>query len=1406
MTTKYTNYRFFKVVMVLLLISNTVLAQNSCFTVNPIQGLSFTESGGMKSRTFSHSCSSGTFSIYVPPTVSEWVSADVTGSIITITVQPNSLGSRSIGLSLLYNGSTTNAGILIEQDGNANPPCTASLWYPDNNLDGQGDPYEDPVSACVKPYGNWTLTPYGGGPNVENYNWIATKAYNLNNTLQTSSKAYFDELGKPLQTQSWNVKTDSIWATQQLYDVQGRNILQTFSAPIGTGTNFTYKNGFIKQANNSSDYASNNYEGVKAENPDSVGNSINTLGWYYSENNNHEPYQDVTQYPFAKQVYSTLMPGNVLRNLGGNKVDTNRDGDIDQNDSWAQVYSFSMLASQELSQNVAFGELKYNNFEIIKTVSRDVHGVENVGFTDSEGRTLATARSGSTSARTMQIDIPEQGYVDIHVPVGDNLGFTVTTNGNVVTVYNLITETIVTPSSGLPNGFYRVTLNDPDNYDLSNPVRINYHENYYDYSLNEYDEANRLIASYQPLNKLKTEYQYDTEGQFIYTKSPDEGEAWFKYREDGQIRFSQNSKQKLVNEFSYTNYDAYGRAIESGVLVSTAFNTADPDNAVLPSGTKKEVQTTFYDAVNTTELNTLPVAYRNPSFLASNVSKTTNEQSTTYYSYDIYGRLQWLVQDIVGLGIKTIDYEYHPITGLATKVVYQKGNSTEQFIHRYTYNEIYQLVKVETSTDNINYTLHAEYSYYETGEMKRTELAGGIQGVDYVYNLNGQLKGINHPGLNANQDPGRDDNDLFGMQIDYHNADYKRALDNIKARSYGTNQLNGNIKGIRWNNSILSSGGSQETVYSYNYNRNNWLTDATYGTFNGNSSIDANLVKSNSYSSTDGTVQLEATQSITFTDGFHAVEGTILSGKIVAGSGFREVNDGDYNVTGITYDANGNIKTLNRNKHTENGSNVMDALTYTYKTDKPNQLLRVDDAITDNTNADDIKDQNGSNYIYNEIGQLVQNNEEGITYIYNTSGLVTEVQKNNLSIVKFFYNDRNHRIKKESFSSNTGDLQNTTFYVRDVAGSIISIYTKTTTNSPVITEQNIYGANRLGIFNRQNNTNVYQLTDHLGNVRAVFAKINNSLETRGGNDYYPFGMAMPAKNSINANTYRYAFQGQEKDPETGKEAFELRLWDSRIGRWLTIDPYRQFNSPYLGMGNNPINGIDPDGGLFGRLRAKRYARKHGGSIYKSKKGKWNVVNVEFSEEDGFVVTTKNFGYGGLGKFTWKTTTAEIEGKVDAGIQFVRDKGAKGVSAKLLTADFLTFKTNFVDPNGDLGIKNSFDYFLKDGKVKGSTLAVKAETSKLDLKAGIKYEADDWEILRMPSVVAPFTAVPKNFSAKAEYGVGKPFFEKKIVLSSNRDKIQIHFGLQEEWSKSYGRYLAIAGKAGFRLQGVIDWEF
>ncbi len=180
-------------------------------------------------------------------------------------------------------------------------------------------------------------------------------------------------------------------------------------------------------------------------------------------------------------------------------------------------------------------------------------------------------------------------------------------------------------------------------------------------------------------------------------------------------------------------------------------------------------------------------------------------------------------------------------------------------------------------------------------------------------------------------------------------------------------------------------------------------------------------------------------------------------------------------------------------------------------------------------------------------------------------------------MVKFFYNDKGHRVKKEAYISGSTNLDYIEHYVRDAAGTALAIY-----RDGAAKEHTIYGASRLGVYYRTGGNSVYQLTDHLGNVRAVVQRNNSTPEAVVATDYYPFGMPMPGRND-GANSYRYAYQGQEKDQETQKEAFELRLWDSRIGRWLTTDPYGQYTSPYLGMGNNPINGVDSDGGFWQEL-------------------------------------------------------------------------------------------------------------------------------------------------------------------------------------------------------------------------------
>jgi|GEM_PF-6885305 len=106
--------------------------------------------------------------------------------------------------------------------------------------------------------------------------------------------------------------------------------------------------------------------------------------------------------------------------------------------------------------------------------------------------------------------------------------------------------------------------------------------------------------------------------------------------------------------------------------------------------------------------------------------------------------------------------------------------------------------------------------------------------------------------------------------------------------------------------------------------------------------------------------------------------------------------------------------------------------------------------------------------------------------------------------------------------------------------------------------------------------------------------------------------------------YRFGYQGQfaeDETEETGYNNFELRMYDSRIGRWFALDPYNQYWSGYVGMGNNPINGVDPDGGFFGKTRANINSW-FGGEAVEGKNGNHYVQYSDGRE-------AKNFGQSGF---------------------------------------------------------------------------------------------------------------------------------------------------------------------------------
>lgn len=102
------------------------------------------------------------------------------------------------------------------------------------------------------------------------------------------------------------------------------------------------------------------------------------------------------------------------------------------------------------------------------------------------------------------------------------------------------------------------------------------------------------------------------------------------------------------------------------------------------------------------------------------------------------------------------------------------------------------------------------------------------------------------------------------------------------------------------------------------------------------------------------------------------------------------------------------------------------------------------------------------------------------------------------------------------------------------------------------------------------------ITQYQNQSKALYAAAVQSMQ-----DYYAFGMIMPGK-SASTPSYRYGFQGQEKDDDISGSGnlntAEFWQYDTRLGRRWNMDPVvKHHESPYAAFANNPIWLVDPNG-------------------------------------------------------------------------------------------------------------------------------------------------------------------------------------------------------------------------------------
>jgi RHS repeat-associated protein len=122
-------------------------------------------------------------------------------------------------------------------------------------------------------------------------------------------------------------------------------------------------------------------------------------------------------------------------------------------------------------------------------------------------------------------------------------------------------------------------------------------------------------------------------------------------------------------------------------------------------------------------------------------------------------------------------------------------------------------------------------------------------------------------------------------------------------------------------------------------------------------------------------------------------------------------------------------------------------------------------------------------------------------------------------------------------------------------------------------------------------------------------------------------MTLPGRSFVAGKTYRYGFNGKENDKDAGVgiQDYGMRIYDTRLGKFLSVDPLAKsypWFTPYQFAGNNPIRYIDLDGAepkdppLPGMEGMTVHARQRGGpndgniQIWTAWKGAW--IHGQFS--------------------------------------------------------------------------------------------------------------------------------------------------------------------------------------------------
>lgn len=268
-------------------------------------------------------------------------------------------------------------------------------------------------------------------------------------------------------------------------------------------------------------------------------------------------------------------------------------------------------------------------------------------------------------------------------------------------------------------------------------------------------------------------------------------------------------------------------------------------------------------------------------------------------------------------------------------------------------------------------------------------------------------------------------------------------------------------------------------------------------------------------------------------------------------SSSSDTKNPDTNISHIKYDDNGNILQLN-----QAGTPVH----WTFK-DNNSQPERSDLLASISTSNVSIT--------YDPSGKITQaphssDNKKANVFTYDNSLHRVATVTNNGKQATYVYGSQGQRVLKRTDHKVTNRI----IYISPGSHHLA----ETTVGDDASNTNYIYSNNHglLGI--TQNGQNRFPVSDQTGTVMAWLDHKGHIISQY---KFLPFGEIH--SQDLFAQGCPVIYAGQPYETDIGLYNFRDRLYDPRLRRFITADPKRQFPSPYVYAGNNPISNVDSNG-------------------------------------------------------------------------------------------------------------------------------------------------------------------------------------------------------------------------------------